>query len=214
MKAPSKPAKTAKKSSNQDYRGTLFCARKGAEAHGRLNADWELLVLKGSTAVVKEWAGAKKWPGRLAQRKKLIADGTLKKSGDFYEFTKDFQFPSPSAAACVILAMSANGLIEWTTEEGKPLKELNARPPDRQSATTSAHGKRGKPNRKYEVKADLNIPQLAKAGAALGLNIWCGGDKLIELQMGRGGLFWKGAHEKKLKRIPWSKFSELLNAYG
>ena len=143
-------------------------------------------------------------------------DGTLKEKGGAYVFTKDHQFASASAAAGVILGASANGNIAWHNNEGITLRELSAHPLDRKSTPKPAHRQRGKPNRKYEVKAELKTPQLAKTGASLGLNIWCDGEKLGELKVGRGSLFWWGAHRKNRKRIPWGSFARLLNreAYG
>ena len=55
----------------------------------------------------------------------MIADGTLIPIGGFFEFTKDTEFSSPSAAAAVVEGGSANGLIEWRTKEGRVLKELD-----------------------------------------------------------------------------------------
>ena len=104
--------------------GTLFCRRRNAEGHGHRTPDG-FVVLKGSTAVSKERAGAHKWPASIAIRNKLIAEGTLVPNGDLYEFTKDVEFTSPSAAATVIEGGSANGLTSWKTKDGKSLKELD-----------------------------------------------------------------------------------------
>ena len=61
----------------------------------------------------------------LAQRRQLIADGTLAEKDGFLAFTKDFEFSSPSAAAAVIHAGSANGLTAWKTKDGRLLKNLD-----------------------------------------------------------------------------------------
>ncbi len=104
--------------------GLLFCRRKGAEGRGHRTPDG-FVVLKGSTAVLQERESAKSWPATIATRKQLIADGTLIQTNAFYEFTRDVQFSSPSAAAAVIEGGSANGLIEWKTKDGVTLKELD-----------------------------------------------------------------------------------------
>jgi Domain of unknown function (DUF4357) len=104
--------------------GLLFCRRKGAEGRGHRTPDG-FVVLKGSTAVLLDLKAAQKWPASIAARKQLIADGTLIEKDGFYLFSKDAQFTSPSAAAAAIVAGSANGLIEWKTELGLPLKELD-----------------------------------------------------------------------------------------
>lgn len=80
--------------------GVLFCHRKGAEGRGHRTPDG-FVVLKGSTAVLQERESAKSWPATIAIRKQLIADGTLIQKDAFYEFTRDVQFSSPSAAAAV-----------------------------------------------------------------------------------------------------------------
>lgn len=114
----------AQPAAKQQSGGTLFCRRKGAEGRGHRTPDG-FVVLKGSTAVLKERETAKKWPSSIAIRKQLIADGTLIEKDGFYEFTRDFQFSSPSAAAAVIEGGSANGLIAWRTKDGRNLKELD-----------------------------------------------------------------------------------------
>ena len=83
-----------------------------------------MVVLAGSEAVLKERDSAKKWPGVLVQRNKLIEDGGLVAQGDKYVFAKDTEFTSPSAAAAVIHGGSANGLTAWLNDSGKSLKEL------------------------------------------------------------------------------------------
>lgn len=55
----------------------------------------------------------------------MIADGTLTQKDGFFEFVRDTQFTSPSVAAAVIEGGSANGLIEWKTEDGTTLKQLD-----------------------------------------------------------------------------------------
>ena len=104
--------------------GVLLCQMKGAEGHGHRTPDG-FVVFKGSTAVLHERESAKNWPATLAIRKQLITDGTLIEKDGLYEFTRDVQFTSPSAAAAVIHGGSANGLIAWKTKNGVSLKELD-----------------------------------------------------------------------------------------
>ncbi|HZM85332.1 MAG TPA: GIY-YIG nuclease family protein [Blastocatellia bacterium] len=111
----------------QQSGGILFCRMKGAEGRGRRTPDG-FVVFRGSTAVLQERESAKKYPYVLTLRNQLIANGTLVKKDGFYEFTKDTEFSSPSAAAAVIEGGSANGLIEWRTEDGRVLKELDEQP--------------------------------------------------------------------------------------
>jgi Domain of unknown function (DUF4357) len=111
----------------QQSGGILFCRMKGAEGRGRRTPDG-FVVFRASTAVLPERESAKKYPYVLTLRNQLIANGTLVKKDGFYEFTKDTEFSSPSAAAAVIEGGSANGLIEWRTEDGRVLKELDEQP--------------------------------------------------------------------------------------
>ena len=108
----------------QQSGGMLYCRMKGAEAQGRRTPDG-FVVLKGSTAVLKERQSAQKWPSVLAIRRRLIDEGTLIEKDRFYEFIKDTEFSSPSAAASVIEGGSANGLIRWRTQDGRVLKDLD-----------------------------------------------------------------------------------------
>jgi hypothetical protein len=70
--------------------------------------------------------------------------------------------------------------------------------------------------RKFAVRASIDNLSLAKAGSSLKLIIDAKGEKLGELQIGRGSLFWWGANRKTRERIPWGRLAELLNeiAYG
>lgn len=114
----------AQPTAKQQSGGILFCRMKGAEGRGRRTPDG-FVVFRGSTAVLKERESAKRYPYVLTLRNQLIANGTLAQKDHFFEFTKDTEFSSPSAAAAVIEGGSANGLIEWRTEDGRILKEID-----------------------------------------------------------------------------------------
>lgn len=92
--------------------GDLVCEgkRAGVHASGRQSSDgfW---VLKGSTAILSETKSMP--PSAKKIRANLKKEGILRVVGNFYEFTSDFCFNSPSAAAGVVLARSANGKAEW-----------------------------------------------------------------------------------------------------
>ncbi len=105
--------------------GRLFCRIKRAEAQGQRTANG-FVVFRNSTAVLEERPSAETYPWVVAQRKQLIADGTLVEKDGLFVFTKDTEFSSASAAAVVIHGGSANGLTAWKTEGGKTLKELDA----------------------------------------------------------------------------------------
>lgn len=105
--------------------GPLFCRIKGAEARGQRTPDG-FVVFSGSTAVLAHRPSAQqRHPFVVTLRQKLIADGTLVEKNGLLLFSKDSEFPSPSAAAAVVHGGGANGLIEWKTKDGTTLKELD-----------------------------------------------------------------------------------------
>jgi hypothetical protein len=72
------------------------------------------------------------------------------------------------------------------------------------------------PPRKHAVHARLNIPQLAKAGYSLDLEIYAEGEKIGTLIIGRGSLFWRGGKRKGQKQIDWTRFAQIMDemVYG
>jgi hypothetical protein len=69
---------------------------------------------------------------------------------------------------------------------------------------------------KHAVKATLKVQELTNAGSSLDLEIFADGQKLGDLIMGRGSLYWFGRGRQKRKRIRWTKFAEMMDtrAYG
>jgi hypothetical protein len=70
--------------------------------------------------------------------------------------------------------------------------------------------------KKHSVKASLNVKELTKAGSSLNLEIFANEEKIGTLILGRGSLFWFGKRRQIRKRIPWSRFAEMMDelAYG
>jgi hypothetical protein len=70
--------------------------------------------------------------------------------------------------------------------------------------------------KKHTVRAHLQVIELTKAGTSLTLEIAANGQKLGELKIGRGGLFWTGNKRQISNRIDWSRFAALMDqvAYG
>lgn len=64
---------------------------------------------------------------------------------------------------------------------------------------------------KHEVKAALSNFDLAKAGSSLNLQIYANEEKIGELEVGRGSLYWYGRSRHKSKRINWSRFAEMMD---
>jgi hypothetical protein len=65
--------------------------------------------------------------------------------------------------------------------------------------------------RKHAVYANLNVPELTKAGSSLELYIYAEGEKIGWLELGRGGVYWRGGKRHKRKRLSWSRFAEVMN---
>lgn len=93
-------------------------ATRGADGIGKIVSDG-FAVLKGSSiasSVTKSYPS-----GSNKSRQYLIDNGIIDSN---FTFVKDYVFNSPSSAAAIVMGRSANGLTEWKTEEGQPLKDL------------------------------------------------------------------------------------------
>lgn len=96
-------------------------AARGADAQGEPTSDG-FVVLKGSKAAATIVKSMK--PSFISYRQKLIDEGVLVDKGDYFEFTDDYIFSSPSTAAVIVMGRNANGLTEWKTKDGKTLKDF------------------------------------------------------------------------------------------
>jgi hypothetical protein len=107
-----------------------------------------------------------------------------------------------------------------TAQSRKPKRPARSpRPKKRAQRKESARrSARGKPPavRKHEVKGELANFELAKAKSSLNLEIFANNEKIGELEIGRGSLFWYGRNRHKSKRLNWSRFAEMMDvlAYG
>lgn len=99
----------------------FYCKGKDAQGKGFISASG-FTVLKGST-ISSGIAPSLKTHGisyyRL--RNELEANGTIVDR----VFQLDYEFSAPSAASSVITGHTTNGTIEWKTEDGKKLKDVN-----------------------------------------------------------------------------------------
>lgn len=93
-------------------RFTLEVPRYRISAQGQ-EIDGEFFVLKGSKARA-EWVGTER--GYQGLFKQLVAEGVLVVDGDHMQFSDDYAFSSPSAAAAVVSGRSANGRTSWLVE--------------------------------------------------------------------------------------------------
>jgi len=99
----------------------LFIESKGIKASGYEDAKG-FVVCKGSQVLKEEQNAIHQYMVTL--RKDLVEQGVLAENGQYYAFTQDQVFGSPSSAAGVILGRTANGRVEWKTKDGTTLKEL------------------------------------------------------------------------------------------
>ncbi len=96
-------------------------AARGADGQGEPTSDG-FVVFKGSKAastIVNSMT-----PSFVSLRQKLINEGVLINKGEFYEFSEDYIFSSPSTAAVMVMGRNANGLTEWKQKNGKTLKDF------------------------------------------------------------------------------------------
>jgi len=104
-----------------EAKNIYFCKGPHANARGEYT-DEGLVVFQGSLARRELTKTAGSWVEGSVN--KLIEAGILKiKDNDSYEFTANYVFKSPSAAAATILARRANGWIEWVDKSGKTLDD-------------------------------------------------------------------------------------------
>ena len=97
----------------------FYC--KGPEANGVGEYTSEgFVVHKDSTARIDIVASIK-GTSQERFRQQLVTDGVLQQSGNHFVFIRDHLFSSPSMAAIAVLGRSANGWIEWKTEQGQTL---------------------------------------------------------------------------------------------
>ena len=82
----------------------------------------EFLVKKGSTANIAQTKSLR--PAIRELRQQLLDDGILVKQGDVYNFSREYLFKSPSAAACVVAGNPRSGMDAWKDMQGYSLKEL------------------------------------------------------------------------------------------
>lgn len=96
-------------------------AARGADGQGEPTSEG-FVVFKGSKAaatIVNSMTS-----NLITYRQKLIDEGVLVDKVEFFEFTDDYIFSSPSTAAVMVMGRNANGLIEWKSKDGKTLKDF------------------------------------------------------------------------------------------
>lgn len=104
----------------------LLLSAKGLTARGYETADG-FVVRKGSEAASAEVASIHAYLSTT--RRSLLEQGVLADRGTHWEVMQDYVFASPSTAAGVMLGRSANGRVEWKTQDGRVLKAIQEAEP-------------------------------------------------------------------------------------
>ncbi len=107
----------------QNQESFFIKAAGGAESQGELTSDG-FVVFKNSkvaSTVVNSMTS-----NLILFRQKLIDEGVLVEKEEYFEFSDDYIFSSPSTAASIVMGRNANGLTEWKNLEGKTLKEFES----------------------------------------------------------------------------------------
>jgi hypothetical protein len=94
-------------------------------------------------------------------------------------------------------------------EIAMPRRRSKARRQVRRPARRKAHSEAIV--RKHSVRAALSVPELTKARTSLKLEIFEEGEKVGELEIGRGGFFWKRGKGKKSTRLSWERFIDRMD---
>jgi hypothetical protein len=97
----------------------FYCRGPQANGVGEYTSEG-FVVHKGSTARIGNVASIQ-GTSQERFRQQLVTDGVLVQHGDSYVFTRDHLFASPSMAAIAVMGRSANGWLEWRTEQGQTL---------------------------------------------------------------------------------------------
>ena len=73
-----------------------------------------------------------------------------------------------------------------------------------------------KPIKKHSVEANLHVLELTRAGSSLDLAIYADKEKIGTMIIGQGSLSWKGGKRQITKRVPWTRFADMMDelAYG
>ena len=107
------------------HQGPRFYFRgDGFDAEMMLDVSGDCVVAKGSKARIRTTPTIPK--GTTALRQMLQERGILQPGKDFLLFTSDYSLPSPSAAAAVVTAASANGRILWKLADGRTYAQWEA----------------------------------------------------------------------------------------
>ena len=99
----------------------FFCTRGGSNAKGYLRESGEFVVLAGSELRSGE---CESLPPHSIEKRNAFIESQCSQSNEKIILNADNTFPSPSAAAAMVIGGSANGWTEWKDSDGKTLDEV------------------------------------------------------------------------------------------
>ena len=97
---------------------------KGPQANARAVLTADGIVVRAGSICRKQFAKSAEGNPVVKKRDELVANGILIPKGESFEFTEDYAFKSPSGAASIVLARTANGWISWKSKSGKTLQAV------------------------------------------------------------------------------------------
>lgn len=98
---------------------TFFCKGSGASGRGVYTSEG-FVVLKGSVGRKENVPSIIDTAGHRL-RIRLLESGVMREEGDTVIFEKDHLFRSPSMGALALMGRTANGWLEWRTQDGRTL---------------------------------------------------------------------------------------------
>ncbi|MBE0498187.1 MAG: GIY-YIG nuclease family protein [Campylobacterales bacterium] len=98
-------------------------AARGSDAQGQQTSDG-FVVFQGSEVATTT---VNSYPNAMNKlRSKLIEEKVIIKKNEKLLLQTDYLFSSPSAAATIVMGRNANGLVEWKSNKGKSLKDIES----------------------------------------------------------------------------------------
>lgn len=104
----------------------FYCKSSGIDGRG-LYTEEGFVVLKDSVGR-RENAPSILGTADERFRAKLLEKGVMHEEGDKIVFLQDYLFKAPSSAAVALLGRTANGWVEWKTQDGKTLDAVKRQP--------------------------------------------------------------------------------------
>lgn len=97
---------------------------KGPAANAKAVLTTDGMVVRAGSLCRKDFVDSAKDNPVARKRDKLVENGILVDKGESYELTEDYPFKSPSGAAAIVLARTANGWVSWKNKAGKTLRKV------------------------------------------------------------------------------------------